>query len=74
MDINNGEILSMVSLPDFDLNKREILIFAPLLIITITMGVFPGPFLEIIEVSVSHLIQEHKASMAAHEALSILGR
>ena len=57
-----------------DLNRREILIFAPLLIITITMGVFPGPFLEIIEVSVSHLIQEHKASMAAHEALSILGR
>ena len=23
MDINNGDILSMVSLPDFDLNKRE---------------------------------------------------
>ena len=23
MDINNGNILSMVSLPDFDLNKRE---------------------------------------------------
>ena len=23
MDINNGEIISMVSLPDFDLNKRE---------------------------------------------------
>ena len=23
MDINNGEILSMVSLPDFDINKRE---------------------------------------------------
>ena len=23
MDINSGEILSMVSLPDFDLNKRE---------------------------------------------------
>ncbi len=23
MDVNNGEILSMVSLPDFDLNKRE---------------------------------------------------
>jgi len=23
MDINNGEILSMISLPDFDLNKRE---------------------------------------------------
>ena len=23
MDINNGHILSMVSLPDFDLNKRE---------------------------------------------------
>jgi len=23
MNVNNGEILSMVSLPDFDLNKRE---------------------------------------------------
>ena len=23
MDINNGEILSMVSLPDYDLNKRK---------------------------------------------------
>ena len=23
MDINNGDILSMISLPDFDLNKRE---------------------------------------------------
>ena len=23
MDINNGEILSMLSIPDFDLNKRE---------------------------------------------------
>ena len=23
MDVNNGEILSMVSLPDFDLNKRK---------------------------------------------------
>ena len=57
-----------------DLNRREILIFAPLLVITIFMGVFPGPFLEIIEVSVSHLIQEHQASIAAHEALSILER
>ena len=24
MDINNGEILSLVSLPDFNLNQREI--------------------------------------------------
>ena len=23
MDVNNGEILSLVSLPDFDPNKRE---------------------------------------------------
>ena len=23
MNVNNGEILSMVSLPDFNLNKRE---------------------------------------------------
>ena len=26
MNVNNGEILSMVSLPDFDLNKRETIV------------------------------------------------
>jgi len=26
MNVNNGEILAMVSLPDFDLNKRETIV------------------------------------------------
>ena len=39
MDINNGEILSMVSLPDFDLNKRE-KIFDPNFINRATKGVY----------------------------------
>jgi uncharacterized membrane protein len=38
------------------------------------MGVYPGPFLEIIEVSVANLVDQHKTAMAAVEALSVSGR
>jgi len=32
MNVNNGEIISMVSYPDFDLNKREKIVISTLLI------------------------------------------
>ncbi len=41
-----------------DLNRREILIFAPLLIVTIWMGVYPSSFLDFMHVSVSHLLSQ----------------
>lgn len=57
-----------------DMNRREVAVFTPLLVLTILMGVYPGPFLEIIEVSVTNLVDQHKTAMAAVEALSVSGR
>jgi len=57
-----------------DMNRREICVFTPLLILTIFMGVYPAPFLEIIEVSVTNLVNEHKTAIAAYEALLVTGR
>ncbi|MDP4796826.1 MAG: NADH-quinone oxidoreductase subunit M, partial [Rhodospirillales bacterium] len=41
-----------------DLNRREMLIFAPLLVVTIWMGVYPSSFLDFMHVSVSHLLSQ----------------
>ncbi|MBK18979.1 MAG: NADH-quinone oxidoreductase subunit M [Rhodospirillaceae bacterium] len=57
-----------------DMNGREIAVFMPLLILTIYMGVYPAPFLEIIEVSVANLVDQHKTAMTAIEALSVAGQ
>lgn len=47
-----------------DLNRREVLIFAPLVLLTIWFGVYPGPILDIIHVSVGNLIEQHQAALA----------
>ena len=57
-----------------DMNPREIAVFAPLVILTILMGVYPAPFLDIMDVSVAGLVEQHKASMAALDAVAIAGR
>ena len=51
-----------------DLDKREILIFAPLVILTLWMGVYPTTFLDFIHVSVENLTTKHDASMVVYHA------
>ena len=57
-----------------DMNRREMAVFAPLIVLTILMGVYPGPFLEIMEVSVANLVEQHKAALAALDGVSMAGR
>jgi len=57
-----------------DMNPREIAVFAPLVILTIAMGVYPGPFLDIMEVSVANLVDQHKAALAALNSIAVVGR
>ena len=57
-----------------DMNRREVAVFTLLLVLTILMGVYPGPFLEIIEVSVANLVDQHKIAMSAVNALSVAGQ
>lgn len=51
-----------------DLDKREILIFTPLVIFTLWMGIYPTTFLDFIHVSVENLTSQHEASMVAYHA------
>jgi NADH-quinone oxidoreductase subunit M len=53
-----------------DLNAREIAIFAPLVAAVIWMGVYPSVFLDIMEPSVMHLLENHDKAIAAAEAMS----
>jgi NADH-quinone oxidoreductase subunit M len=49
-----------------DLSRREVAIFAPLIVVVIWMGVYPSSFLDVMHVSVNNLIQQHEAAMAAY--------
>ena len=48
-----------------DMDKREIAFFAPLVVLAIVMGVYPGPFLDVMHVSVDHLIQQYQTAIQA---------
>ncbi len=48
-----------------DLNRREALVFAPLIVMTFWMGIYPMPFLDIMAVSVENLVQNYEAALAA---------
>ncbi|QGM99417.1 NADH-quinone oxidoreductase subunit M [Methylocystis parvus] len=58
--------LEKASLKDImDLTPREIVIFAPLIALTIYYGVLPGQILTSTQASVDHLIQSHTAFLDA---------
>ena len=56
-----------------DLSSREIMVFAPLVILIFWMGIYPSSFLEILHVSVTNLIDRVEFAQAASAAL-IAGR
>jgi NADH-quinone oxidoreductase subunit M len=55
-----------------DMTPRERLIFAPLVAATLVMGVWPTPFLNVMDVSVQALIKHHQTALAAGRALASL--
>ncbi|MBB43270.1 MAG: NADH-quinone oxidoreductase subunit M [Rhodospirillaceae bacterium] len=48
-----------------DINAREITVFVPLVILTIWMGIYPAPFLEIMDASVNNLLERHNVALSA---------
>ncbi|NQW09758.1 MAG: NADH-quinone oxidoreductase subunit M [Alphaproteobacteria bacterium] len=46
-----------------DLNRREIMVFAPLVLLVIWMGVYPSSFLDMMSVSVDNLITNYKVAL-----------
>jgi len=55
-----------------DLSKREVAIFAPLVILVLLFGVYPAPLLDVMHVSVANLIHNHEVALqAARELASV---
>lgn len=51
-----------------DMNRREVLIFAPLIVATLWFGVYPMPLLDATAVTVENLIGHYQASLASYGA------
>jgi NADH-quinone oxidoreductase subunit M len=47
-----------------DLSPRELAIFAPLILLTLWMGLYPSSFTHVWEVSVAALLERHEAALA----------
>jgi NADH-quinone oxidoreductase subunit M len=46
-----------------DMNPREYAVFAPLVLLTLWMGIYPQSFLSFFETSVAALVQQHEAAV-----------
>ena len=47
-----------------DLSAREVVIFAPLIVLTIWMGIYPSSFTSFFSASVAALLQQHEAALS----------
>ena len=48
-----------------DLTPREIAVFAPLVAVVLWMGIYPAPFLRVMDASVAQLVERHQTALAA---------
>jgi NADH-quinone oxidoreductase subunit M len=53
-----------------DLSPREYAVFAPLILLTLWMGVYPQPFLSFFEASVAALVARHEAALGGAARLA----
>ena len=57
-----------------DLNRREIAVFAPLVVLTIWMGIYPSSFLDFMHVSVDNLLIQVETALRASSSFAMVGR
>jgi len=55
----------------FDLNGREVAVFAPLVFLVLLFGVWPQPLLDVFSASVANLLNEHQIALGLTEAKSM---
>ncbi|HEU0157684.1 MAG TPA: proton-conducting transporter membrane subunit, partial [Hyphomicrobiaceae bacterium] len=51
-----------------DMNTREIVVFAPLVLLVVLFGFYPAPLLDVTAVSVKKLVSNYEASLKAQRA------
>jgi NADH-quinone oxidoreductase subunit M len=54
-----------------DLNRREVVVFAPLVALVLWMGIYPASFLDVMSASVANLVEQHQAALAAADGASV---
>jgi NADH-quinone oxidoreductase subunit M len=54
-----------------DMGAREILVFAPLVILTILFGVYPKPVLDMSAASVAQLLENYNQAIAPKKAAEL---
>ena len=69
-----GELTKDVLKNIADMSPREWAVFAPLIILTLWMGIYPLPFLDIMHVSVENLLQKVQTAQAAATNVTLAGR
>jgi NADH-quinone oxidoreductase subunit M len=55
-----------------DLDKREVTLFAPLILVVLWMGIYPEPILNVLHVSVENLVTQFDAALHAHHQLGAI--
>jgi NADH-quinone oxidoreductase subunit M len=50
------------------MNRREIAVFAPLVLLVLWLGIYPVPVLDVVSASVGNLINDYQQALAAAEA------
>ncbi|MBV9750387.1 MAG: NADH-quinone oxidoreductase subunit M, partial [Acetobacteraceae bacterium] len=57
-----------------DLSPREIATFAPLVLLTLWMGIYPSSFTRFFDASVSAMVSQHQAALATGTRLAEAAR
>ena len=54
-----------------DMNAREIMVFAPLVLLVVLFGFYPAPLLDVTAVSVKKLVSNYEAALKAAQAMNV---
>ncbi|HXC57170.1 MAG TPA: NADH-quinone oxidoreductase subunit M, partial [Rhizomicrobium sp.] len=69
-----GDLVKPALMTIKDLSLREIAILAPLVVLTIAMGIYPKPVFDVTSASVANLIAEHQTALAVDHAPQLAAR
>jgi len=67
-----GELVKEELMNIMDLNRREMVVFAPLIGVVLWMGIYPSSFLDVMHVSVANLIDQYEVARATSEGAAFL--
>jgi NADH-quinone oxidoreductase subunit M len=56
-----------------DLNPREVAVFAPLILLVLWMGIYPTSFTEVMDASVTNLIENYQVALERADAVRLAG-